>query len=143
MSKRNKVSELRAAQMVLGYYFVVDGDSGENNYNERVLAVQAMCLDQFTSHQSSDDSNVVISLFLNLIKIDRMVVTLFNMGAHDTSEVLAVGRNWIDGNLRKIVSNLTGKSLLMPNVDCYEDDFTKQFSRENRKLVFLVPGSKK
>lgn len=128
-------SILDSAKILLTYYYVVDSDKSDPIYNDRVEAAKNLCLMRFENYTGSDDSNPLISLFIMIVKIDRMINTLYQMGAEDNADILHVSRNNLDANLRAIVSIMTSRHV-RPNNFAIEEDFVQQFITNN-KVVCL------
>lgn len=122
-----------AARLIHNHYIVVDGDASDTDYNKRVEISKQQCLNYFVDYTSSDESNPVIALFLNLVKQDRIINVIFAMGAQDTAEILEVGRNMMESTLRAIVEKITNGIIVSSN---YDKDFVNHLVIKNNIIQF-------
>lgn len=129
-----QISDNEAADILLAYYQIIDGDRQAEDYLQHVEAVTQAVLEKF-SNRTIEDDNAVVSLFLISQSLDSSMNALDNMGAEETARLVETAFLKTDANLRAVVSNVTGVSVLKDEIPEY--DFVVQYSSDNRKVVYL------
>lgn len=127
------ISEQDAAQILLRYYEVLDGDVNEPDYLLRCNSILSVCLDHFQGY-TVDDNNTVISLFLVVQSLDQTIMALDYTGGVETVRMLQDVFGRVDATLRRIVSNLTGQSM----AECIsqpDEALVSQFLPEHRNVI--------